>query len=282
MRLGVVLAVLALAAGTVVAAALEASPHVETVLAAGNIATCAGKGDERTAAIVAREPGTVLTLGNAAYPRGTSLDYARCYGRSWGRFRSRTRPAPGSRDYLTQEAGPYRSYFGLDRTYDAFDLGSWRLYALDSENVSSAELAWLRRDLERQPHRCVLAFWDRPRFSSGAHGDQERVRPFWQLLYAAGAEIVLSGHDADYERFTRLTPTGDPDWFNGIREFVVGTGGARLSADVRTDSRTRAVEWWAPGILRLRLGSRGYSWRFLSAGGPVIDFGGEPCHGEPS
>jgi hypothetical protein len=284
MRIWIVLGIVALAVGSVVAGSLQASPRVETVLAAGDIATCAGTGDARTAAVLAREPGTILTLGNNAYPAGSAADFSRCFGPTWGRFDSRIRPAVGDRDYRSPDAAGFRAYFHLARTYYAFDLGAWRLYALDSERVSRAQLAWLRHDLAQHPHECVLAYWSRPLFNSGVGGDQHSVRPFWQLLYRAGAEMVLSGQAPDYERVTRVDPDGRVDYIHGLREFVVGTGGARRSSksQINTDSRTRAVEWWEPGILRLQLGPSGYSWRFLAVGANIPDFGGESCHGKPS
>jgi hypothetical protein len=283
-RLWIALGIVAVAVGSVVAGSLQASPRVETVLAAGDIATCGGNGDARTADVVAGQSGTVLTLGNNAYPAGSTADFARCFGPTWGRFKHRIRPAPGARDYRSPDAAAYRRYFGLSRTYYAFDLGAWRLYALDSERISTAQLAWLRRDLAQHPRRCVLAYWSRPLFNSGVGGDQPSVRPFWSVLYRAGAEIVLSGQAPDYERLTRVDPRGYVDYLHGLREFVVGTGGARRSSksQVVTDSRTRAVEWWEPGVLRLGLGPSGYSWRFLATGTPVPDFGGESCHGKPS
>ena len=156
-RLWVVLGIVAVAVGSVVAGSLQASPRVETVLAAGDIATCDGNGDARTAAVLGREAGTILTLGNNAYPAGSAPDFSRCFGPTWGRFDSRIRPAVGDRDYRSPDAAAFRAYFHLPRTYYAFDLGAWRLYALDSERVSRAQLAWLRHDLAQHPHTCVLA-----------------------------------------------------------------------------------------------------------------------------
>jgi hypothetical protein len=277
-RLRVVLpAVIALAVASVGLAAVAGPPETETVLAAGDIGSCTSGNDERTAAIVARHKGTVLALGDLAYERGTADEFKRCYAPSWGRFKHRTRPVPGNHEYVTRDAAPYKAYWGLDRTYYAFDVGTWRLYALDSEDVSAAQLAWLERDLERHPHRCVLAYWHRPLFSSGPHGNQRDVRPFWRLLYQAGADIVLNGHDHDYERFSRLDPDGGWDWFHGIREFVVGTGGKSLYRNINTTPTTRAVQWWTYGVLQLELGQRGYSWSFLPTNREFRDYGGEPC-----
>jgi hypothetical protein len=222
-------------------------------------------------------------LGNGAYPRGSAPQYARCYGPAWGSFRSRTRPVPGEVDYRTGSAAGFRSYFRLRRPYYAYDVGSWRLYALDGERVSGTQLSWLRRDLAQHPHRCVLAYWSRPLFSSGPKGGQARVRPLWQALVAAKADVIVSGQDGDYEQFTRLLPNGDGDWIHGIREFVVGTGGAPLARRVDTSWRTVAVQWWTHGVLQLKLGRYGYGWRFLPSSAPhgkpstFTDYGGEDC-----
>jgi Calcineurin-like phosphoesterase len=277
MRLGIAAAVVALAVGSAALGTIDGPPQTETVLAAGDIATCTGAGDEATAKIVQREPGLVLAVGDLVDRPGTASEFTRCYGPTWGRFRSRTRPVPGTNEYLARDAAPYRDYFGLRRTYSAFDLGTWRLYALDSEDVSPAQVDWLRNDLARHPKRCILAYWHRPRFSSGVHGDSPRVRPFWRLLFAAGADIVLNGRDHDYERFSRLDAAGDWEWFHGIREFVVGTGGQPLQRDKGTSYTTRAIQWWTHGVLRLRLGDRGYSWSYRATDGAFQDYGGEAC-----
>lgn len=277
MRLSVALAIVAVSAGAVAVAAVQGSPPIHSVLAAGNVARCGADRAERTGWVIGRTPGTVLMVGNGALPNGSARDYVRCYGPAWGAFRRRTRPVPGNRDYLTTDAAGFRSYFGLRRTYYAFDSGSWRLYALDSEHVSRAELGWLRRDLVRHPHRCVLAYWNGPLFNSARSGPQTRVRPFWNLLVGAHADVIVSGQAGDYEQFTRLLPNGDPDWIHGIRQFVVGTGGATRTRRLHTTWRTQAVEWWTPGVLQLRLGRYGYGWRFLATNGNFTDYGGEDC-----
>jgi hypothetical protein len=190
---------------------------------------------------------------------------------------SRPDPAGPRHGRVDRRNGPYRAYFGLRRTYYAFDLGAWRLYALDSEDVSPAQLVWLRADLAQNPRRCILGYWYRPLFGSGIYGGDDRVRPFWRALDAAGADVVLNGADPDYERFTRLDPAGNFEWFHGIRSFVVGTGGQGLRHVLSTTPNTRAIQWWSHGVLRMRLGDRGYSWSFIPAGTDFSDYGGEDC-----
>jgi hypothetical protein len=276
-RIAAVIAVVAVAVGTVVAAAADRPPEPVTVLAAGEIADCTRPDDARTAAIVAGESGTVLMLGGSVRGHGTLAELQRCYGPTWGRFRDRTKPVPGEDEYETPNAAGFRSYFGVDRTYDAFVLGTWRVYALDSERVTKAQLDWLRRDLERNPHRCVLAFWHEPLFASGSRRSASPVRRFWRILYRAKAELVLNADNHAYERFLRLRPDGEPDWQHGLREFVVGTGGRVLFERPWAHFYSRAFNAQTHGILRLRLGEDGYSWRFLSVDGSFEDNGGEGC-----
>jgi acid phosphatase type 7 len=252
------------------------------VFAAGDIASCGSSGDEQTAALISRRlargtRATVLTLGDNAYDRGTPGEFARCYEPSWGRFRARTRPTAGNHDYLTAGARGFLSYFRLPRTYYAFTLGSWRLYALDSERISQAQIAWLTRDLRRNRRRCVLAYWHRPRFSSGPHGDYRPVSRFWEPLYAAHADIILSGHDHAYERFVALNPRGQPD-SRGPQQFVVGTGGKSLyHMRGRPHANSLVFQAAVSGVLRLDLRPGGYAWRFLATRRTFSDSGAGRC-----
>ena len=143
--------------------------------------------------------------------------------------------------------------------------------------ADSPQVRWLVADLEANARRCVAAIWHQPLFSSGQHGDNASVRPFWDALVAAGAELVINGHDHDYERFDPQTAQGlaDP---SGIREFVVGTGGGTLRpfATVRANSVVREAS--TLGVLRLTLHDGGYSWRFLPvAGRSFTDAGTGSC-----
>jgi len=247
------------------------------LVAAGDIAGCDTPGDEATAEVVAGLPGTVATLGDSVYEHGTAAEFAGCYDPTWGRFKDRTHPAPGNHDYGTGKATAYLAYFGVPRWY-SYDLGSWHVVSLDSNCASvggcgpgSAEEAWLRADLAS--HRsapCTLAYWHHPRWSSGLHGSSTLVDGLWRALAGAGADVVLSGHDHDYERFAPI---------DGVREFVVGTGGRSLyplgaalpGSEVRQDS--------AFGVLVLTLHPGGYDWRFAAAAGPGFsDRGSAPCH----
>jgi len=270
-----------------------------TVFAAGDIAYCATpqtqwSGAAATAQLVAthleRDPrAAVLLLGDNVYQRGSASEYANCYHPTWGRFKERTFPSPGNREYATPGAHGYFDYFGpaAGPGYYSVQLGAWRVLSLNS-NLSGAEqatqLAWLAAELNRHPSRCTLAYWHHPLYSSGMHGSYSHMRAAWQLLQRAGAEMVLSGHDHTYERFAPQDAEGRLDRARGIRQFVVGTGGSYYTpflwplphSEMRDNSRF--------GVLRLDLLEQGYRWEFLEAvhdgfpDGQRADRGEGRCH----
>src|SRR5262245_13985258 len=207
------------------------------LVGAGDIADCGSTGDEATAALLDSIPGTVFTAGDDAYPDGSTTDFANCYDPSWGRHKARTRPSPGNHDYNTNGAAPYYAYFGdnagpAGRGYYSYDMGAWHIVSLNSEtdvSAGSPQVTWLRADLAATTKHCSIAYWHRPRFSSATrHGSDPAMQPLWQALYEYGAEIVIVGHDHNYERFAPQTPTGAADPATGIREFVAGTGGKSI------------------------------------------------------
>jgi hypothetical protein len=230
----------------------------------------------------------VLTLGDEQYVEGRLKNFQTQYGPSWGRLLSITHPAPGNHEYKSGGDGFYQ-YFGAAagdpaHPYYSFDIGAWHLLALDSEcefaggcGKGSPQELWLRNDLRAHPARCTLAFWHQPRFSSGGHGNNVRYQVFWTDLYSAGAELVLNGHDHDYERFAPQTPSGIAA-ADGIREFVVGTGGKNLRPlhAAKPNSQSRSDTF---GVLKLTLHSDGYDWQFVPiAGSSFTDSGHGQCH----
>lgn len=271
------------------------------LLAAGDIAQCNDNGDEATAALLDTNPGTVLMLGDGAYPSGTEAEYRECYGPSWGRHRDRTRPVPGNHDYVQAGGAGYYGFFGAaagDRTrgYYSFDRGGWHLVALNSNchdsggcGAGSPQEQWLKADLASTSAGCILAYWHHPRFFSPApEPGLKRVDPtdvkmtaMWRDLQAAGADVVLSGHVHVYERFARQDSAGNADP-GGIRQFVVGTGGGDrgvFAGGPAANSEVRNDQTW--GVLRLDLRPDGYDWRFLPAGGGTFtDSGTEACSGK--
>jgi len=260
------------------------------LVGAGDIASCGLTADTATAKLVAAVPGTVFTAGDNAYESGSTAEFANCYEPTWGAFYDRTYPTVGNHEYETSGASGYFDYFGSragtpGSGWYAYDVGSWRVYALNSNcfvvgcDAGGAQEQWLRADLAANPRPCVLAYWHHPRFSSGEHGNDAEVAPFWNALYEAGAEVIVNGHDHDYERFAQQTPAGASSAAKGIRQFVVGTGGASLRSfgTVRANSQVRNSS--THGVLKLTLDTAGYSWQFLPiAGKTFTDSGSASCH----
>ena len=262
------------------------------LIGAGDIADCSDlAGAEATAKLLAANPGTVMALGDLAYPDGTQENF-KCYDRTWGRVKERTRPAVGNHEFHSSRAAYYFQYFGAaagdpKTGYYSYELGSWHLVVLNSEckevggcEVGSPQEKWLRADLAAHPSGCSLAYFHKPRFSSGLnHGDDLEVTPLWQALYDYNAELVLNGHDHDYERFAPQDPNGKADPKRGIREFVVGTGGKnhRIFGVTKPNSEVRNND--AFGVLKLTLKATGYDWKFIpEAGKTFTDSGSGSCH----
>jgi hypothetical protein len=269
---------------------VAAAATVVTLIGAGDIGSCDTRRDERTGELLDNETGTVITLGDNAYDHGTKWEFNHCYAPGWGRHLARTRPTPGNHDYVTDGADGYFNYFGpsagrAGQGWYAYDRGAWRIYALNSNCgevggcwVGSRQERWLRADLAAHPHQCVLAYWHHPLYSSGFHGGTSSVRGLWKTLYAAGADVVLNGHDHDYERFAPQDWRATADPAQGIRQFVVGTGGASLRDFPTTMPNSEARSDDSHGVLRLRLRDGWYRWLFISIDGVYSDAGSATCH----
>lgn len=257
-------------------------PAPAVLLAMGDIASCASTHDEAVAAVAAQLTGTIALLGDTVYPDGSSADYASCFDPAWGPLLDRIRPVPGNHEYQTTDAAGYFGYFGTaagtpGEGWYSYDLGAWHVIALNSNcpavagcGAGSPQLAWLTSDLAAHPAACTLAYWHQPRFSSGLHGDDTMTDALWRALAAGGADLVLAGHDNDYERFAPI---------DGVRSFVVGTGGRSLYALTRppdAGSELRANDSY--GLLMLTLRDAAYDWRFVpAAGSSLVDSGSDAC-----
>ncbi|MCZ3386315.1 MAG: metallophosphoesterase [Actinomycetia bacterium] len=210
-----------------------------------------------------------------------------------GRVKGMTAPVPGNHEYQTAGAGGYFDYFGAaagdpQKGYYSYDVGAWHLIALNSNCASlgpadgcaegTPQNEWLKADLAASPNFCTLAYWHHPLVSTGR--SIAAVKPFWDALYAAQADVVLSGHSHNYERFVPLNPDKASDPTNGIREFVVGTGGKShelSSATPPPTSEVRNVDTF--GVLELTLNTTSYDWNFIpSSGGTFTDVGSGTCH----
>jgi hypothetical protein len=247
----------------------------------------------RTAALVQAEPDAIVfTLGDNSNDQGTAAQYRTCFDPTWGRFQARLRPVAGNHDQITSGGAPYYAYFGkaagpTGKGYYSYDVAAnWHVIVLNGIcgkvaggcGKGSAQEKWLRADLAANAGKHILAMWHPPEFSSGGHGSTTTYITWWRDLYAAHAEIVLSGHDHDYERFARQSPDGKAD-ANGIRQFVTGTGGALHSPiiKIRPNSEVRNASTY--GVLELKLGLHSYSWRFIPTNkGGFTDAGTTPTH----
>jgi LysM repeat protein len=263
-----------------------------TVIAAGDIAKCNLEWDTYTAALLDVLPGTILTLGDNTYVQGTLQEFNECFGPTWGRHKDRIYPVPGNHEYLTGGAEGYFTYFGDRATplelgcrkeckgYYSFNLGAWHIVALNSEisiDPGSEQDQWLRADLAAHPNVCTLAYWHKPRWSSGRHGSGASA-PLFQAAYDYGVDIVLNGHDHDYERFAPQSPQGVLEWDRGVRQFVVGTGGdtQRGFEEDPPNSEVRHSDTW--GVLKLTLHPTSYDWEFIPiAGQTFTDSGSGNC-----
>jgi acid phosphatase type 7 len=263
-----------------------------TLVGAGDVGRCDDRSDTKTARLVGKIGGTVFTFGDNAYPEGTRSQLRNCYDPTWGKYKKRTRPTAGNHDYHTAGAKPYFDYFRWragkpSRGYYSYDRGSWHIVALNSncEEVGgcewkSAQGRWLRRDLARYRGRCTLAYFHHPLYASGRGEDSPQVKPFWHILYNHRADVILSGHAHRYERFARIKPSGKRSSARGIRQFIVGTGGARGEPIHGPDEpRVQAKNVGAPGVLKLDLGFGFYQWKFVPvAGRHYTDSGRARCH----
>jgi acid phosphatase type 7 len=268
--------------------ALATTPRL---IAAGDIASCGSDADEATARLLDRRPGVIATLGDNAYGSGTRTQFERCFGPTWGRHKGRIRPAPGNHDYESRDAAPYFEYFGAvagrqGRGFYSYSVGAWRVMVLNSNceeiggcHHGSPQELWLRAELQRRRTRCTLAYWHHARFSSGEHGNHDEMGDLWQTLYRANADVILVGHDHDYERFAPQRPNAAADSKRGIRQFVVGTGGASLRAFESRARNSQVRNSDTHGVLVLTLRPKRYSWRFVPvAGKRFTDSGSGACH----
>ena len=203
--------------------------------------------------IAAVNPAAFLPLGDVQYEKGELWQFEESYDLSFGKFKDITYPAIGNHEYLTDNAAGYFNYFGEaagdpNKGYYSYDLGNWHIITLNSNcskvggcRETSPQAQWLKKDLAEHPTDCTLAYWHNHRFSSSKRGNDDDYIDFWDILYEAGAEIILVGHNHHYERFAPLKSNGELDKNQGIRQFVVGTGGKNLRgfADIQDHSEVR-------------------------------------------
>jgi hypothetical protein len=272
------------------------TPVDEAVLvAAGDVARCDDLTMARaTTKLLDEIPGLIAVLGDLAYPHGTPREFDECYAPTWGKHRARTRPAIGNHDYETEGAAGYFGFWGMSagdpaQGYYSYQLGKWHVIALNSNcyevggcHAGSPQEKWLRENLEAHTADCTLAYWHHPLFSSGirpAHAQRLELRPLWQALHEAGADVALAGHEHNYERFAPQDAMGKSDPEHGIRSFVVGTGGTTLTPFTDPQPNSEVRDWKTHGVLKLTLRPKEYSWEFVPVpGGAFKDSGTAACH----
>jgi 3',5'-cyclic AMP phosphodiesterase CpdA len=232
----------------------------------------------------------LFTAGDNAYPAGSTEDFNSCYDPAWGRFKAKTFPTPGNHEYAQPGALPYFQYFG-DRAgpggfrqgYYSYNLGNWHIIALNSPLYATGsieQLMWLKDDLESARARCTLAYWHYPVFTSGPSNGQPEsrvMREVWQVLYGAGVDVIVNGHDHLYERFAPQDPAGRANGTLGITEIIVGTGGAPLY-DFGGTTPNSVARLRTYGILKLTLRNTGYDSVFMQVNGAPFDSFTATCH----
>ncbi|MDT7781768.1 MAG: acid phosphatase type 7 [Pseudonocardiales bacterium] len=254
---------------------------------AGDIAD-SGSGDTATANLLDNIQGTVFTTGDNVYNSGTASEFNSYYQPTWGRHKARTKPSPGNHDYNTSGATGYYNYFGSlagpsGRGYYSYDIGNWHIVSLNS-NVSmsagGAQEQWLRQDLAASTKPCTAAYWHHPLFTSGAnHAPETATRPLFQALYDNNADLVVTGHNHQYERFAPQNPTGGLDNARGIRQFVAGMGGAGAYPFGTIKPNSEARNTGTRGVLKVTLHSNSFDWQFVPEGGKTYtDSGTTNCH----
>lgn len=239
---------------------------------------------EATARLAAGfDPRRVLTLGDQQYEDGALSAYRASYAKSWGALRPVTRPVPGNHEYNTDGASGYYTYFRRQQPgapgYYAFDVGSWRVYALNSNCGAidcAREVRWLDRNMENHPRRCTVVTMHHPRYSSALHGSNSSVKPLWQTALRHRTDLALAGHDHSYERFRRMNASGRPSR-TGMVSFVSGTGGKTLYP-WRSQAPGSVARFNSTfGVLALRLGKGRYAWQYRTVRGRVVDHGTGRC-----
>ena len=271
----------------------------------GDIASCSQRLGIETAVLVdsilradsiAKVGASAFTLGDNVYSTGTTEQFERCFGPSWGdpkrRIMKSLHPAAGNHEYYTPHADPYYKYFGpaagvVGKGYYSYDVPHWHVVVLNSEIVVNpiftdsarrAQMDWLVQDLKDHKPLCTMAYWHNPRFSSGWHGNDLRFIPIWEVLYANSVDLVLNGHDHDYERFRPMTPTGMLDTLKGITQIVAGTGGEELRGFNRIVQNSEFRIEGRAGVLLLTLGDKEWRSAWVEVKGRIWDQTGGKCH----
>jgi hypothetical protein len=260
------------------------------IVAVGDIACSVPSKCRHTevAALVQRlNPEAFLVLGDAQYPSGSLRDFLASYDTSFGKWMPVVYPTPGNHEMESNRAG-YDEYFrpvedrvtvrrSKDAVFYSFEAGGWHFVSADSNHPYDKEqLAWLEEDLRTTQARCSAVFWHHPRFSSGQHGSSSSIKPLWEAAANGGADVLLSGHDHNYERFAPLAASGDPAT-DGVVQFVVGTGGKSLRRAGKRATESEIFLSSTDGVLEITLYPDKADFRFVSTSDETLDTGSVVC-----
>ncbi|WP_363799507.1 DNRLRE domain-containing protein [Lysobacter firmicutimachus] len=251
------------------------------VAGAGDICDTSGTACKGTSdLIVSINPTAVFTAGDNAYDSGTLSEFNNRYAPTWGRFKALTSPSPGNHEYYTSGASGYFDYFNgvgnqtgpagdRSKGYYSWDVGDWHFIALNTMTggtVSTTQINWLKADLAANTKPCTAAYFHHPLLSRGSYSGYSQVKPFWDALYAAKADLVLVGHDHNYQRYAKMNPSQQPA-ADGIRQVLVGTGGRSFYDISGSHSLLEASNDSTHGVLKLTLTATGYTGDFVPRAG---------------
>jgi hypothetical protein len=274
----------------------------KVVMAAGDIQP-AGSTTNPTEAVLDSNPhDQLITLGDNQYSSGAFADYQASYSQTWGDAGDKplTYPAPGNHEHRSTLSSNYCAYFNTGNNgpaaldpcanstatpYYSFNVGAWHFASVDtgsssgtSGDMTQAENDWLKADLAADTHLCEAVYMHHPRYSAGSHGSNAGLADNWQMMMDAGVDLVLSGHDHNYQRWAMMGANGAADPVSGIRQFVVGTGGGSHYATANRPAGLEVINTDTFGVLKLTLGASSYDWRFLpEAGKTFTDSGTQSC-----
>ncbi len=251
-----------------------------TLLAAGDIGRCDSPDLAAVGSYVeSRTDAWFMALGDLAYPDGSRSDFNRCYDPHFAEAKTRTLPVVGNHEYYTSGAAGYVDYFGAaagpaDKLYYSRDLGDWHIIALNGDcwrvggcGTGDPQYRWLQQDLAANDKACILVGWHQAYYTSESPtGDATYMRPYYELLDAEGADVLLTGHSHNYERFHRMDADNRVT-SSGIRPFVIGTGGTfqRPFQFVHNGSVVRNHTTW--GVVEFELRDGSYNWDFKRTSG---------------
>lgn len=271
-------------------ATITATPTPVVIAALADVAICGQEGHEDTAALIAEwGVSAILMAGDISNEDGILYQYQRCFEPAWGAYLDRIHPVPGNHDYYSDPLQNYYLYFDgqageAGQGWYSFNAGNWHIIALNSNcgavacGPSSEQVAWLKQDLAENDQQCSIAFWHVPRWNSGPARNAHWMSTFWDILHPAGVEMIINGHDHHYERTGKVDAKGLPDQDGGIREFIVGTGGAGHYYEEEPFPFSEKTIYGQFGVLKLVLGQQDYQWQFINTDGEVLDEGADRCH----